>query len=182
MDESSEIATTIKWYVMRDLKRHNAKEPAYKLFENMGVEVFTPKKLLLITKNGKRTCVEVPVIPDLLFVHDSKQNLDSVVSKIKTLQYRYVKGGYCVPMVVPDVEMERFICAVRASNTPQYYLPEEVTPKMCGRKIRIIGGSLDSYEGNLLTTRGSKTKRLLVELKGFLTVGVEVNPEFIELL
>jgi hypothetical protein len=52
---------------------------------------------------------------------------------------------------------------------------------MYGRKIRIVGGPLNGYEGSLLTTRGSKVKRLLVELKGFLAVGVEVDPEYIQL-
>jgi len=33
-----------------------------------------------------------------------------------------------------------------------------------------------------MTTRGSKVKRLLVELKGFLAVGVEVNPEYIRIV
>lgn len=53
---------------------------------------------------------------------------------------------------------------------------------MCGRKIRIIGGPLDNFEGSLLTVRGSKVKRLLVELPDLLTVGVEVNPEYIQLI
>ena len=75
-----------------------------------------------------------------------------------------------------------FINAVNASEFPQYYLPEEVTPAMYGRKIRIIGGTLDGYEGRLMTTRGSKVKRLLVELKGFLAVGVDVNPEYIRIV
>jgi hypothetical protein len=59
-------------------------------------------------------------------------------------------------------------------------LPEEITPQMYGRPIHIVGGPLDGYEGNLLTMRGSKVKRLLVELKGFLSVGVEVTPEYIQ--
>ena len=46
----------------------------------------------------------------------------------------------------------------------KYYLPEEITPEMHNRPIRIVGGPLDGYEGTLLTTRGSKVKRLLVEI------------------
>ena len=53
---------------------------------------------------------------------------------------------------------------------------------MYNKKIRIIGGKLDGYEGMLLTVRGSKTKRLLVELPGMLAVGVEVSPEYIKLI
>lgn len=85
-------------------------------------------------------------------------------------------------MTVADRDMEHFIRAVNATESPKYYLPEEIIPAMYGRKIRIEGGPLSGYEGSLLTTRGSKVKRLLVELEGFLAVGVEVAPEYIQLI
>ena len=49
-------------------------------------------------------------------------------------------------MTVSDLEMDRFMQAVSSSDSPKYYLPEEITPQMCGRKIRIIGGALNGYE------------------------------------
>ena len=79
-------------------------------------------------------------------------------------------------------EMERFIIAVSSSNDTKYYLPEEITSQMYGRKIRIVGGPLDGYEGNLITTRGSKVKRLMIKLQDFFAAGVEVNPEYIQLI
>lgn len=85
-------------------------------------------------------------------------------------------------MTVRNDEMERFIFAVNSSDSPKYYLPKEITPEMYGRKIRIVGGLLDGYEGSLITTRGSKVRRLLVKLEDFLAVGVEVNPEYIQLI
>lgn len=121
-------------------------------------------------------------MPDLLFVHEARTNLDLAVEKIPTLQYRWLRNTWREPMTVTDKDMKRFIKAVSSTEFPQYYLPEEVTPEMYRRRIRIVGGTLDGYEGRLLTTRGSKVKRLLVELKGFLAVGVEVNPEYIKLL
>jgi hypothetical protein len=53
---------------------------------------------------------------------------------------------------------------------------------MYNRPIRIVGGLLDGYEGTLLTTRGSKVKRLLVEIPHLLAVGVEVDPDYIQLI
>ena len=135
------------WYVMRDLKRPNAKLPAYKQLSDEHLEVFTPMQWRLKLKN------------------------------------RYQKGGgYCQPMMVADLDMERFIRAVRGSENPKYYLPEEISDTMYGRMIRIIGGPFEGYEGRLLTTRGSKVKRLLVELPNFFSVGVEVNPDLIEII
>lgn len=168
-----------RWFVMRDLKRPNAKEPAYKFLADRGMEVFTP---LTRRFNKNREWEERPLIHGLLFVHETRKNLNPVVDKVPTLQYRYLPRKRQEPMVVPDTDMERFIRAVNAADSLRYYLPEEITPQMCGRKIRIIGGPLNGYEGKLLTTRGSRTKRLLVELPGFLIAGIEVNPEFIQLL
>lgn len=171
---------TKQWYVMRDLKRINAKEPAYKLLEGKKMEVFVPKVYKLCTRQGKRVREEMPFIQDLLFVHETHLNLDPIVKKTPTLQYRWLRNTWREPMTIPDADMDRFIRAVSNSEFPQYYLPEEIPSQMYGRPIHIVGGPLDGYEGNLLTMRGSKVKRLLVELKGFLSVGVEVTPEYIQ--
>ena len=89
------------WYVMRDLKRPNAKLPAYKQLSDEHLEVFTPMQWRLKLKNGKRIREEVPFMQDLLFIHDTREVLDLFVRKIPTLQYRYQKGGgYCQPMIV----------------------------------------------------------------------------------
>lgn len=167
---------------MRDLKRHNAKLPAYKFLREEGFEVFVPMKSQLITRHGKKVVEEIPVIRDLLFVRTDKERLDPVVAKIATLQYRFMRNCGRAAMTVSDDEMERFILAVSSSNAPQYYLPEEITPQMYGRKIRIVGGPLNGYEGSLVTTRGSKTKRLLIALQDFFVAAVEVNPEYIQLI
>lgn len=176
-------ATKARWYVLRDLKRPNALQRAWEMFEGKKMEVFTPKKWVMVTVKGRRKPKEVAFIPDLLFVHDTREVLDPIIKETETLQYRFRKyGAQNEPMVVPDRDMERFIYAVSQSESPQYYLPEEITPNMYGRKIRIVGGPFDGYEGCLLTMRGSKAKQLLVELKGLLAVGVKVSPEYIQLV
>lgn len=171
-----------QWYVMRDLTRPNAKQPAYKLLDGMNIRNFTPMVWKLMLNHGKRERRQLPFIHDLLFVYASRAELDSVVETIHTLQYRYLRGGYKMPMTVRAADMQRFIHAVGLSSSPQYYRPDEVTPSMRNRRIRIIGGNLDGYEGSLITTRGSKVKRLLVEIPMLLAATVEVETEFIQLL
>lgn len=171
------------WFVMRDLKRSNAKCPAYKLLDKEHIELFTPMREHITLKQGKRVREEVPFIQDLLFVHSTIERLEPILRKTPTLQFRYFRGGkYREPMIVSDTDMEKFIYAVRSSEYPHYYLPGEVTVAMRGHKVRIIGGVLDQYEGYLLAMRGSKMRRLLIELSGFLSVSVEINPEYIQLL
>lgn len=173
----------MRWYVLRDLKRTNAKLPAYRQLQGMDITVFTPLRWRLTTRQGKLIREEVPFISDLLFSYSTRAVLDPIIEKIPTLQYRYMKGGtYCEPMTVPARDMERFIRAVAGTKTPQYYLPGELTPDMYGRKVRIIGGSMNGYEGQLLATRGTRTKRIIIELPSWLVATVEINPEYLQLI
>ncbi len=180
----SESTNQKHWYALRDLKRSNAKSSAYKILSESHFEVFTPLKWILFKNaQGKRVREQVPVIQDLLFVHSERAPLDVVVENTPTLQYRFKKGdSYRQPMTVRDNDMARFIHAVNSTDSSRYFLPEEITSDMCGKQVRIIGGPLDGYEGNLLKVRGTRKKHLLLELPGFFTVGVEVDTEFIQLV
>lgn len=171
-----------QWFAMRDLKRRNSRQPAYLMFQKLGFEYFTPMVHRLVPCKGKLENREVPFMPDLLFVKETRERLDPIVEVTSTLQYRYMLGVQHTPIVIRTADMERFIKAVKSSAAPQYYRPEEVTPEMLRHRIRIIGGQLDGYEGTLVTTRGSKVKRLLVELPSLLVASVEVQPTYIQLL
>ena len=72
------------WYVMRDLKRFNAHLPAYKLLESLGVTYYTPMHWVLVTRGGQKKREYSPFIPDLLFVYETRKNLDIIVSKNPT--------------------------------------------------------------------------------------------------
>lgn len=171
-----------RWFVMRDLTRPNALRPAYVRLEEEHFEVFTPMEERLVVKHGKRIKANVPFIHDLLFVHSTRAELDPFVAHTSTLQYRFVKGKYMVPMVVGEEEMNRFVSVVQASNHPLYFRPEELTPAMLNRQVRIVGGSLDGCVGALKTRRGSKHRQLIVELPGLLAAGVDVTDlEFLAL-
>ncbi len=171
------------WFVMRDLKRANAKVPAYKMLDEEGFEVFTPLHERIV-KTGVRTEKKcVPVINDLLFVHSTRHELDPIVERTPTLQYRFVRGAAMgTVMEVPESEMQRFIMAVTATSDPKYFSPEEITADMLGKRVEIVGGSLNGYEGFLLSVRGTRKRRLIVQLQGIITAAVEVNREFIRLL
>lgn len=178
-DGASDENDCLQWFVMRDLKRRNAKLPAYKQLDGMVETVFTPMVWRLVTRHGKRIKEQVPFIQDLLFVHSTRQVVDPIVEKYGTVQYRYVRGGYKIPMTVREADMQRFIDAVNSAENPQYYTPKEITPDMIGRKVRIVGGPLDGYEGNLQKMQGARTRRLFVELPNLLAAAVEVQPEYI---
>jgi len=185
MTQDNDADNIQQWFVMRDLKRFNAKLPAYKQLAAAGFEVFTPMTERIVQRSGHCERVAVPYVHDLLFVHSSRRDLDPVVGRTDTLQYRYVKGApHCRPLVVPRDDMDRFIAAVGLSSAVQYYSPGEITPGMYGRTSRLIcTGALNGYVCRLLKVRGSRRlKRVLIELPGILAAGVDIAPDFIELI
>ena len=175
--------TKKKWFVMRDLRRRNSNSLAIHDLERAGLEVFTPMTRIIMTIGGRRQRRDVPVIQDLLFVHEQKEAIDVFVAMSRTLQYRYQRGKTIDdPMTVRDNDMERFIYAVRQTESPMYYKPGEITEAMYGKKVRIVGGMLDRYEGRLLSVKGMRKRRLIVELPGLISAAIEVAPEYIQLL
>ncbi len=172
------------WFVLRDLKRPNAKAPAYKVLPELGFETFTPMHWVLKGKTtGSTTREYVPFIHGLLFVKSLKSELDPIIEKTETLQYTYIKGARKTPMVVPTDDMSRFVKAVTALHSSCiYYSPADITPEMIGKKVKIVGGVMDGAVGHLLKQRGSKNKRLVVQLKGLLTASVEIADGYIQLV
>lgn len=176
-------ASEKKWFVMRDLKRRNSNSLAIHDLGNAGLEVFTPMTQMIMTIGGQRQRRDVPVIQDLLFVHEAKDAIDPYVEMYPTLQYRYLFGKTKdEPMTVRNDEMEKFIFAVGNTDAPKFYRPGELTESMYGRKVRIMGGMLDQYEGRLLSVKGMRKRRLIVELPGLITAAVEVEPDYIQII
>lgn len=169
-----------QWFVMRDLKRRTSNSLAIHDLAKAGLEVFTPMTQMVMKIGGKIQRRDVPVIQDLLFVHEAKEVLDPFVELTSTLQYRYQRGKpKDEPLTIRDVEMERFMFAVNHTDTPIYYKPGELTPAMYGKSVLIHGGSLDGYEGRLLSIKGMRKRCLIVELPGLMAAAVEVEPDFI---
>lgn len=52
----------MRWFVMRDLKRGNAKNHAYKMLQGLKFDVFTPMKWHVATRKGEKVREEIPVI------------------------------------------------------------------------------------------------------------------------
>lgn len=168
-------ADSITWYVLRDLKRHNAKKPGHVYLAEKGVEVFLPMRWENVTVNGKRKREKVPAVAGLLFAHSNKDILSELLRVTPTLQFRYLKGGYQKLMTVRDKEMDNFIRAVEGSNEVIYHSSEEAGSLSIGKTVRITGGALDGVEGKIVNVRGSHKKRIMVSIPNFLAAVVEVT-------
>ena len=73
--------------------------------------------------------------------------------------------------------------AVEERELVEYYSYDEVSSQLYGKRIRIIGGRLNGMEGRLLSKRGSKYKRLLIDIKECnLSAAILVESEYIQLV
>lgn len=170
----------VRWYVLRFLYRNQPKVRMQ--FENDGIETFSPMKWNIRIENGKHTLKYDYAIWDLFFVHSSKKVIDPYVKKYENLQYKFQSGGkQHNPLVVPDKQMNDFVTAVKSSKKPLYFAPHEINLSK-GERIRLIGGTLNGYEGVFLKVDGSRQKRLIVELPGTLCAAIEVESDLIEII
>ena len=53
---------------------------------------------------------------------------------------------------------------------------------MYGKKIRIVGGMLDGFEGRLLSVKGMRKRRLIVEIPGLITAAIEVEADYLQVI
>lgn len=138
---------------------------------------------MIMNIGGSRQKRVVPVIQDLLFVHETKATLGYIVERHPKLQYRYqVSSRQSHVRAEDSTEMERFISAINNTETPIYYMPGELTAAMIGKYVRIVGGLLNNYEGHLLSIKGKRKRYLIIELQNFIAAALEVQPEFIQVL
>lgn len=164
----------MRWYALRDLKRPNDPNRAYKMLEKRGFEVFTPLESHLVDAYGRHLCVDRPLFPDMLFVHSSRESLDPFVESISTLQYR-LRIGYKLAnddgvMIIDDVSMTNFRVACESDIRKEFLSPSDIDPSMIGRRVRIFSNAIpDGFEGNLLRVRGRGLK-VIVSLPSMIEV------------
>ena len=113
-----------------------------------------------------------------------REELAPIIRKINLLQYRYICGGkQYEAMTVRHKDFEKFKQAVERTDNVEHFSYEEVSLRIYGKQIRIIGGRLNGFEGRLMSKRGSKHKCLLIDLKECnLSAAFQVESEYIQLL
>lgn len=155
----------VKWFFMCDQKRRNALDPAYKMLDARGFEVFTPMVKKIVGTGKSKRVVEVPLLSDILFVYSTEEKLDPIIEKTPTLHYRFKKGGkYREHIIVSDDDMDSFKHAVENAEIKEFYAIEDLPKELIGNKVTIHGGPLDGYSVTLKKMQGSKKKRIFVEL------------------
>ena len=158
------------WVVMRSKRGgyHEAQDKVY--------EFFMPMKESVTMRGGQRVKRVVPAIPDVFFVKDSIARLEALVQKNKGVEFLYIKGlPYRQPVVIRDSEMDNFIAATKSSQRMTFYTAgDDALARIVGRRVRIPhNGSV--IEGELITIRGSRYRRLRVRLHDCIVAYIDLT-------
>jgi transcription antitermination factor NusG len=133
-------------------------------------------------KKGKKVRALVPVVHNLLFVRACPSDVQRVKSQVAYLQYiTDTRSGQKI--IVPDVQMQRFIAVAGTYNDHLlYFQPEELNLSK-GTKVRITGGDFAGQEGIFLKVKGARDRRVVIEIQGVIAVALAtVHPDLIEVV
>lgn len=168
------------WYAMRATYR---REPdAMRLLEKEKLGCFIPMQYRISIKKGKKIRALVPVIHNLLFVHARPSEVQRVKSQVTYLQYiTDTRSGQKI--IVPDVQMRRFIAVAGTYNDQLlYFRPEELNLSK-GTKVRITGGDFEGQEGVFVKVKGARDRRVVIEIQGVIAVAMAtIHPDLIEVI
>ena len=139
------IEEDAKWYVART--RNAQALHVRTLLQEYHVEYFIPTIQKIVERNEHRMVKEVPLIPNLVFIHTTKTEACALANERKIPIFYVIDRNTHTLMIVPDKQMNQFIQVVDLS-------PESVClsdmPFVKGTKVRVIKGEFTGIEGEML--------------------------------
>jgi transcription antitermination factor NusG len=153
-----------------------------RLLEKEKLGCFVPMQYKICIRKGKKIRALVPVVHNLIFVHACPSEVQRVKSQVTYLQYiTDTRSGKKI--IIPDVEMQRFIAVAGSYNDHLlYFQPEELNLSK-GTKVRITGGDFEGQEGVFLKVKGARDRRVVVEIQGVIAVAMAtIHPDLIEVI
>lgn len=111
------------------------------------IECFIPSKVIVRDRNGRKYKVEVPLIPNLVFVRTTKNEACSLANSGDFPLYYVIDHFTRTLLVVPDKQMDDFIRVV--TQVPESICPESQDLPL-GADVQITSGSLEGVEGKVV--------------------------------
>lgn len=167
---------TPKWFALR--VTYGRELQARDAFDALSIPSFVPMRYEYVVRNHKKERKLVPAVSNLVFAHTQKATLDRL--KHTSLPYlRYIMkhdGNLSMPLTVRNDDMENFIRVARQVEEDIRYINPDDYDLKAGQRVRVIGGPFVGTVGTLVKVRGSRSKRVVVELEGVLHVASTAIP------
>ena len=139
--------------------------------DSMGIENFIPFQQIARKIHGVDKLIEVPVIPNLVFIHTTLKTCMSLIQEY-AFDMRYLRdretGNF---LIVPDKQMNDFMFLLDFSKEMVEVVNENLKK---GDKVRVIKGDFAGIEGELIRVKGHK--RVVVRLEGVVSLATAYIP------
>lgn len=167
----------LMWFAMRVTYRRELE--AKRLLDEKGVENFIPMKYEKSARTGKKSLV--PVIHNIIFIRATASGIQELKqpTRIPMLQYM-MDQRLGKKITVPEKQMRTFIAVAGSyDESLRFFGPAEINFTKA-QKVRITGGLFEGCEGVFVKVKGSRYRKVVVEIKGVVSVAlVSVHPDLV---
>ena len=158
----------LHWYVANTCRQEKMIKQR---LDSMGIENFIPFQQIARKIHGVDKLIEVPVIPNLVFIHTTFKSCMSLIQEY-AFDMRYLRdretGNF---LIVPDKQMNDFMFLLDFSKEMVEVVNENLKK---GDKVRVIKGDFAGIEGELIRVKGHK--RVVVRLEGVVSLATAYIP------
>ena len=158
----------LHWYVANTCRQE---KKIKQRLDSMGIENFIPFQQIARKIHGVDKLIEVPVIPNLVFIHTTFKSCMSLIQEY-AFDMRYLRdretGNF---LFVPDKQMNDFMFLLDFSKEMVEVVNENLKK---GDKVRVIKGDFAGIEGELIRVKGHK--RVVVRLEGVVSLATAYIP------
>ena len=158
----------LHWYVANTCRQE---KKIKQRLDSMGIENFIPFQQIARKIHGVDKLIEVPVIPNLVFIHTTLNTCMSLIQEY-AFDMRYLRdretGNF---LIVPDKQMNDFMFLLDFSKEMVEVVNENLKK---GDKVRVIKGDFAGIEGELIRVKGHK--RVVVRLEGVVSLATAYIP------
>lgn len=157
-------AETLSWYLLR--ASYGMERKAKEALDGKHIETFLPTEKVKSEEGGKVTWREQSLIPNLLFVRSTEQQLRKAINdcKLKHLHFYLVPQKQqlgdlrmvdrYVPLVIPDEQMLEFRRWNGVDDTHKLFVPEAELTLELGEWVRVTDGKFAGLQGRVCRLKG----------------------------
>ena len=162
-----------QWFVLRVSYGRIIKAKAFVVAK--GLECFVPLRYKQITKKGKKRIITEPLLPSFIFVHESKEQVESLLQSIKVtsdegralLSYYFdhtvhQENSHNPPLTVREEAMNNFIKLTSLKNPHIIPVTSNNIQFKLGDQVVVTEGEFKGIHGRVARIAGQQ--RVIVEL------------------
>ena len=164
-----------QWFVLR--VSYGRIDKAKTFVEAKGLECYVPLQYKEVRKQGKKRIITTPLLPSLIFVHASAEQVEALLhdNKVVATESRALLSYYFnhtihrqgnpdrnPPLIIRDEAMNNFICLTSIKNPHIIHVTSNNIQFKLGDNVVVTEGEFKGVHGRVARIAGQQ--RVIVEL------------------